>query len=93
MTWGLEKYGHRNMLIAWFVAIAVLSLPSIYFLRERVRPRTTSASEIGNFGYVATPIFLLLQAGNVFQALGNFLPGIHLPCMKFLVTHLISHGS
>ncbi|XDG01063.1 hypothetical protein ABKA04_000678 [Annulohypoxylon sp. FPYF3050] len=79
MTWGLEKYGHRNMLIAWFVAIAVLSLPSIYFLRERVRPRTTSASEIGNFGYVATPIFLLLQAGNVFQALGNFLPGIHLP--------------
>ncbi|KAI1384751.1 MFS monocarboxylate transporter [Hypoxylon trugodes] len=79
MTWGLEKYGHRTMLIAWFVAVAILSLPSIYFLRPRLRPRDTSAFELGGLNCIATPIFALLQAGNIFQAFGNFLPGIHLP--------------
>ncbi|KAI2465935.1 MFS monocarboxylate transporter [Annulohypoxylon bovei var. microspora] len=90
MTWGLEKYGHRNILIAWFVTIVILSLPSIYFLRERVKPRAANASELGTLGFVTTPIFLILQAGNIFQALGNFLPGIHLPCMKYLSMYEIS---
>ncbi|KAL7626534.1 hypothetical protein AAE478_003306 [Parahypoxylon ruwenzoriense] len=80
MTWGLDKYGHRTMLISWFIAIAVLSVPSIYFLRARVKPpATTSTSELGTLGFLTTPIFVILQAGNIFQALGNFLPGIHLP--------------
>ncbi|KAI1395238.1 putative MFS monocarboxylate transporter [Hypoxylon fuscum] len=79
MTWGLEKYGHRTMLIAWFIAVATLSIPSIYFLRERVKPRVTNTSELGTLGFLITPIFAILQAGNIFQALGNFLPGIHLP--------------
>ncbi|OTA60759.1 MFS monocarboxylate transporter [Hypoxylon sp. EC38] len=79
MTWGLEKYGHRTMLIAWFLAVTTLSLPSIYFLRPRVKPQVTTASDLGTLGFVATPIFAILQAGNIFQALGNFLPGIHLP--------------
>ncbi|KAI0881989.1 MFS monocarboxylate transporter [Annulohypoxylon maeteangense] len=94
MTWGLDKYGHRNILIAWFLAITILSLPSIYFLRERVRPRAADASEIGTLGFVATPIFLLLQAGNIFQALGNFLPGIHLPsfALRFGASPLAAAG-
>ncbi|ROW17654.1 hypothetical protein VPNG_00956 [Cytospora leucostoma] len=82
MTWGLEKYGHRTMLIAWFVAVAVLSLPAIYFLRGRIAPQPPQlrrAGGLGDFHFVATPVFILLQAGNIFQALGNFLPGIHLP--------------
>ncbi|XXG96422.1 hypothetical protein Hte_002704 [Hypoxylon texense] len=87
MTWGLEKYGHRTMLIAWFVAITTLSIPSIYFLRERVKPRPGSASELGTLGFLATPIFVVLQAGNIFQALGNFLPGIHLPSAYPIHTH------
>ncbi|KAI5863283.1 putative MFS monocarboxylate transporter [Durotheca rogersii] len=80
MTWGLEKYGHRTMLVAWFVAISLLSVPSIYFLRPRVVPSVDAAAGgLGTLGFLATPIFAVLQAGNVFQALGNFLPGIHLP--------------
>ncbi|KAI6081528.1 MFS monocarboxylate transporter [Hypoxylon rubiginosum] len=94
MTWGLEKYGHRTMLIAWFVAITTLSIPSIYFLRERVKPRASSASELGTLGFLITPTFAVLQAGNIFQALGNFLPGIHLPtfAQKFGASSLDAAG-
>ncbi|KAI0382799.1 putative MFS monocarboxylate transporter [Hypomontagnella monticulosa] len=80
MTWGLEKFGHRTMLIAWFIAVAVLSIPAIHFLRPRVKPRDSSnSSDLGTLSFLITPIFAVLQAGNIFQALGNFLPGIHLP--------------
>jgi len=77
MTWGLEKYSHRTMLIAWFLAVVILSLPAILFLRGRVAPQPTN--NLGTFHFMATPIFFLLQAGNIIQALGNFLPGIYLP--------------
>lgn len=87
MTWGLEKYGHRTMLIAWFFAVAILSLPSIYFLHPRVKPNHPSTSEPITLSFLATPIFAILQAGNAFQALGNFLPGIHLPSKRYL--HLV----
>ncbi|OTB17889.1 hypothetical protein K445DRAFT_264192 [Daldinia sp. EC12] len=80
MTWGLDKYGHRTMLIAWFIAVTTLSIPSIYFLRPRVNPSHVAVSSgFGTLGFMLTPIFAILQAGNIFQALGNFLPGIHLP--------------
>ncbi|KAI1076715.1 MFS monocarboxylate transporter [Whalleya microplaca] len=79
MTWGLNKYGHQTMLIAWFIAVAVLSVPAIYFLRPRIQSHGINNSDLGTLSFVATPIFSILQAGNIFQALGNFLPGIHLP--------------
>lgn len=76
------------MLIAWFIAVATLSIPSIYFLRERVKPRVTNTSELGTLGFLITPIFAILQAGNIFQALGNFLPGIHLPSVWSITVRL-----
>ena len=82
MTWGLEKYGHRTMLIAWFLAVAILSFPSIYFLRGRLAPQEIQQARnigFGSFTFIGTPVFFLLQGGNIIQALGNFLPGIHLP--------------
>lgn len=81
------------MLIAWFVAVAVLSLPAIYFLRGRIAPQLpqrSRASELGDFRFIATPVFILLQAGNIIQALGNFLPGIHLPCEYHFPLPLLS---
>ncbi|KAI1376879.1 putative MFS monocarboxylate transporter [Hypoxylon crocopeplum] len=94
MTWGLDKFGHRTMLIAWFIAVATLSVPSIYYLRPRVKPRVTTASELGTLSFIATPIFAILQAGNIFQALGNFLPGIYLPtfAQKFGASSLDAAG-
>ncbi|OTB01380.1 hypothetical protein M426DRAFT_220371 [Hypoxylon sp. CI-4A] len=81
MTWGLDKFGHKYMLLIWFAAVAILSIPALYYLRERVtpRPEPTSAFGLSSLGFVATPIFAILQAGNLFNGLANFLPGIHLP--------------
>jgi len=83
MTWGLEKYGQRTMLIGWCITVAILSVPAIYFLRERIAPQVGHGASSGSFNFIRTPMFALLQAGNILQALGNFLPGIYLPSEFF----------
>lgn len=68
------------MLIAWFIAVAALFVPAVYFLRGRVAPQRASPNNLRNLRFVTNPVFVLLQIGNVINALGNFLPGIYLPC-------------
>lgn len=79
MNWGLERYGHETMLRAWAVVLVVLSGPLLYFVKPRLPLSMTSRSRRFDFQFLRTLTFWILQAGNIFQSLGFFIPNIYLP--------------
>ena len=80
MQWGLDKYSFSTMLRAWAVVMLVLSGPLLYFVRPRIpRSRTASRARRLHFGFLKNKTFWFLQAGNVLQGLGFFMPGVWLP--------------
>jgi MFS family permease len=80
MTWGLEKYGFRTMLRAWALALIILAGPLTYFVKARIPlasgPRTPRPV---NWQFLRHRTFWLLQASNVMEGFGFFIPGIYLP--------------
>ncbi|KAI5458287.1 major facilitator superfamily domain-containing protein [Mariannaea sp. PMI_226] len=76
----LETYGFRTTLRIWAVALFVLALPFIYFIKPRV-PRTAAVRSYPyqQLGFLFDRSFILYQIASIVESLGYFLPSIHLP--------------
>ena len=57
----------------------ILTAPLLFFLKPRVPISTVHTSRPVNISFVRSPLFWALQACNVTQALGYFLPTNYLP--------------
>jgi len=80
MGWGLEKYGFATMLRAWTVVMVVFSGPLLYYVRPRIPvSRTAFHRRPLDFGFLKGSTFWVLQAGNILEGLGFFIPNIWLP--------------
>ena len=79
MNWGLAKYGFRTMLRAWAVVLVVVSTPLLYFVKPRLPISMASRHRRFDFRFLRTPTFWMLQAGNILEGLGYFIPSIYLP--------------
>ncbi|KAF7561868.1 hypothetical protein G7046_g2247 [Stylonectria norvegica] len=75
----LGRYGFRTTLRIWAVALFILIVPLVYFIKPRLPYGTAAPASPFKLGFVRSPTFLLHQFANVVQALGFFLPGIYLP--------------
>ena len=79
MNWGLEKYGFRTMLRAWTITLVLLSGPLLLFVKPRLPLSMSSHTRRFDLRFLRTSTFWVLQAGNIFQGLGFFIPSIYLP--------------
>lgn len=80
MSWGLEKYGFRTMLRAWSIALVILAGPLSYFVRARIPiPSGPANRRRTDWRFLQHPAFWVLQASNVLEGFGFFIPGIYLP--------------
>ncbi|OBT62678.1 hypothetical protein VE03_07523 [Pseudogymnoascus sp. 23342-1-I1] len=75
----LDKYGYKITLRAWAVTLFVLTAPLLYFVKPRVPLSQSTQTRRIDFSFINTKIFGILQACNVIEALGFFLPSIYLP--------------
>ncbi|KAH7320831.1 major facilitator superfamily domain-containing protein [Stachybotrys elegans] len=75
----LSRYGFRTTLRVWAVALFLLTIPLVYFIKPRLPPSATTNIKPFQIGFMFKTTFLIYQAGNVLQSLGFFLPGIYLP--------------
>ncbi|KAJ4298865.1 hypothetical protein N0V90_004108 [Kalmusia sp. IMI 367209] len=81
MQWLLDDYGFRTALRVWAVISAMLLGPSLFYLKGRLpvqRPGVGTRRRI-DLGFCRTSTFWVLQAGNIIQGLGYFIPSIYLP--------------
>lgn len=78
MNWGLDKYGHGVMLRAWAVVLVVLAAPFLPSIKPRIPLPMTSRRRRSNMRFLHLSAFWTLQAGNIFESLGFFIPNIWL---------------
>lgn len=67
------------MLRAWAVVVVVLTAPLLYYVRPRLPVSATTRVRRFDLSFVRTSSFWVLQAGNILESLGYFIPGIYLP--------------
>ncbi|CAL8574883.1 hypothetical protein XPA_000832 [Xanthoria parietina] len=72
-------FGFRTTLRAYAVALMVLALPLLYFIRPRLPLAQTSLQRRLDLSFLRTTAFWIPQSANVAQGLGYFIPGIYLP--------------
>ncbi|KAL8790614.1 MAG: hypothetical protein Q9213_000461 [Squamulea squamosa] len=82
----LTRFGFRITLRAYAVALVVLALPLLYFVRPRLPLAQTSLQRRLDLNFLRTSIFWIPQAANIVQGLGYFIPNIYLP------TYAMSQG-
>ncbi|KAG5920961.1 hypothetical protein E4U53_003856 [Claviceps sorghi] len=82
----LDEVGFRTTLRICAVALVIITVPLVYFIKPRV-PASASQKWSGagtrrnpfHLRFALSPTFVLHQLANVVQALGFFLPSIYLP--------------
>ncbi|KAL7916267.1 major facilitator superfamily domain-containing protein [Trichoderma velutinum] len=75
----LGRYGLRTTLRVWAVALFVLTVPVVYFIKPRIPPSVKSNYKPFKQGFLFDRSFLMYQAANIVEALGFFMPGLYLP--------------
>ncbi|KAF2198134.1 MFS general substrate transporter [Delitschia confertaspora ATCC 74209] len=71
--------GFRATLRIWSLALFLSTGPLLYFLKPRVPLSQTTHIRRFDLSFLISRPFLLLQAGNILEALGFFIPSIYLP--------------
>ena len=74
----LQRFGARATLLSWAVTSAIMTLPTLVFLKSRVPlPRTYQARSL-SFGFAHHAAFWMMQIGIVIQSLGYLMPSTYL---------------
>ncbi|KAF1981413.1 putative MFS monocarboxylate transporter [Aulographum hederae CBS 113979] len=77
--WLLRSYGHRTTLRACAIILFTFTIPISFFFKPRLPTSQTSQPRRFDLSFWSSRSFAILQAGNVIEALGFFLPSIYLP--------------
>lgn len=75
----LSRYGFRTTLRALACAMVVLMAPLLAFVKPRLPIPAASATRRIDIGFLRSPLFWVLQAFNIIQGMGYFLPSNYLP--------------
>lgn len=74
----LQRFGLRATLLSWAVASAIMTLPTLAFLKPRVPLPPTYQARPLSFGFIRHAAFWMMQIGIVIQSLGYLMPSTYL---------------
>lgn len=75
----LDKYGPSTTLKAWAVSLSLMTAPLLFFLKPRVPLSAISSGRRSIcWDFLNHSTFWVLQAGNIIQSFGYFLPSTYL---------------
>ncbi|KAK7711200.1 hypothetical protein SLS57_008115 [Botryosphaeria dothidea] len=75
----LAKWGFATTLRIWAIACFILTAPLVFYVKPRLPLSQTTRVRTFNLCFLYQAPFTLLQAGNILESLGFFLPNIYLP--------------
>ncbi|KAF4536166.1 MFS transporter [Lasiodiplodia theobromae] len=79
MQWLLNTYGFSTTLRIWSLACFILTAPFTFYVKPRIPLSQAPYVRTFNLRFLYRAPFTLLQAGNILESLGFFLPNIYLP--------------
>lgn len=74
----LSAYGSRTTIRVWTVTLLVITTPILFFLKPRIPVSISSAPRPLSWSFLRHPTFWTLQAGNIIQSFGYFLPNTYI---------------
>jgi MFS family permease len=74
----LDKFGLRATLLSWAVASALMTLPTLFFLRPRVPLGQMSRNRRLSFAFLKHSAFWMMQIGITVQSFGYLMPSTYL---------------
>lgn len=78
MDFLLNRFGWQNAMRIWAAAMFIITAPLLYFLKPRVPLSPAMRVRKLDTSFLRHRDFWLLEAGNVLQSLGYFLPSTYL---------------
>ncbi|KAJ5907634.1 MFS monocarboxylate transporter [Penicillium taxi] len=75
----LDRFGSSTTLKAWTVVTILSTLASLPFMKPRIPVSPSTSIRRIDLSFLRLPTFWTLQAGNVIQGFGYFLPSMYLP--------------
>jgi MFS family permease len=85
----LHVYGHRVTFLTLAIAVAILVLPTLFFIKPRLPAARTISTPPLKKPYLYKPIFWIFLAMNTLQGAASFLPVIYTPV--FAAAENINH--
>ncbi|KAK0255119.1 hypothetical protein LTR29_010725 [Friedmanniomyces endolithicus] len=81
LQWLLNDYGFRTALRVWAIVVAILALPSIWALKNRLPVSHSARGTLRrvDWSFLTAAPFWLFQFGNVTMSLAYFLPSLWIP--------------
>lgn len=80
MEWILTNWGFRTALRTWTVITVIVTTPALIYMKGRLPDQHANMGpQKLEMRFVKSPAFWVLQAGNIIQGLGYFMPGLYLP--------------
>ncbi|KAH8907614.1 putative MFS monocarboxylate transporter [Coniochaeta sp. PMI_546] len=80
MDWILTNWGFRTALRTWTITSVILTTPALLYMKGRLPDQHADMGpQKLEMRFVQSPAFWVLQAGNIIQGLGYFMPGLYLP--------------
>lgn len=79
MQWLLNTYGFSTTLRIWSITCFILTAPFTFYVKPRIPLSQAPYVRTFNLRFLYRAPFTLLQAGNILESLGFFLPNIYLP--------------
>lgn len=89
----LSHFGFRTALRAWAITVVVTSAPLMLFLRPRLPISSSSTPAPLDLSFLKSSVFWFLQAGNIIEALGYFIPQVYLPTYSASLNLPTSRGT
>ena len=78
-SWCLSTYGHQTTLRVWAIAFFVLLAPCLFVIKPRIPLSPDFERQRIDWSFIRQPIFIALEAGNLCQAMGFYIPATYLP--------------
>lgn len=79
LQWLLNTYGFRTALRVWTIVLFVATAPLTIYLKPRLPVTQATFHRTFDLSFLLNKSFLVLQAGNILEGFGYFLPAIYLP--------------
>lgn len=73
----LQKFGLRATILSWAIASALLTLPTLFFLKPRIPLSPVSRARPLSFAFLRHTAFWMMQFGVVVQSLGYLMPSTY----------------
>ena len=74
----LRRFGLRSTILAWTVASVALTLPTLFFLKPRIKPSREVQARPISLSFFKSTSFWMLQVGIIIQSLGYLMPSTYL---------------